>query len=105
MVDHSVIQQHTAWWLLGQTSTTDANLKASGPGAGEGGSGRPSGRMELPQSGGSGGGALGKLALPGFPGGKVGWIESFKKAATSLVVQMGLQIVRLSSVEFHASFR
>eukprot|EP00752_Nemacystus_decipiens_P009941 g8865.t1 len=70
MIDQVVMQQHTAWWLLGQTSADDANLKASGPGTGEGGSGRPSGRMELPQSGGSGGGVLGKLGFPGVPGGK-----------------------------------
>eukprot|EP00903_Cladosiphon_okamuranus_P014275 g13258.t1 len=70
MVDHSVMQQHTAWWLLGQTGTGDDNITASGPGGGEGGYGRPSGRMELPQSGASGSGGLGKLAFPGFLGGK-----------------------------------
>lgn len=81
MVDHSVMQQHTAWWLLGQTGTGHADVKTSGLGAGEGGSGRPSGRMELLHSGGGGSGGLGKLAFPGFPVGKVGWIESFLKAA------------------------
>lgn len=67
------MQQHTAWWLLGQTGAGDANVKAPGLGAGEGGPGRPSGRMELP-SGGSSSGGLGKLAFPGLQGGKVGWV-------------------------------
>lgn len=67
MVDHSVMQQNTSWWLLGEDRIDDATIDSktlSGLGTSEGGPGRSGGR--LPQSGGTGGGVRGRLALPGF---------------------------------------
>lgn len=78
MVDSSVMQQNTTWWLLGEDRNNDSasdSKTLSGIGTSETGPGRSSGRMELPQSGGNGGGVRGRLALPGFSEGKVSRVQ------------------------------
>lgn len=64
------MQQNTSRWLLDDDCIKDTTIDPQalrGLGTSEGGPGRLSGRMELPQSGGNGGGVRGRLALPGFP--------------------------------------
>lgn len=79
MVDNSVMQQKTSWWLLGEDRINDNSSDSKSliglAATCEGGPGRLSGRMELPQSGGSAGGGRGRLALPGFSGARVSQVE------------------------------
>lgn len=71
-MDHSVIQQNTAWWLLGQDpaerpirdSSSSAVLSGLGTSEEDPSRGGES-RMELPKSGGGGGGVRGRLSRHG----------------------------------------
>ncbi|CAM9599517.1 unnamed protein product [Scytosiphon promiscuus] len=73
MVGQSIMQINTAWWLLNEPSVEKGNRDSNstgaaalnGLGAVQGSPRRGEGRKELAQSGSGGGGARGRMLLPG----------------------------------------